>query len=55
MAQTPGMCKRSFRWYLARDEAEGLDSLINRGLDQVPNRRVPLDELMVSARPDTFD
>ena len=34
-AQILGMCERSFRRYLARYEAEGLDGLIDRRLEQV--------------------
>ncbi len=45
-AQLLGMCERSFRRYLSRYEAEGLDGLIDRRLDQVSNRRAPVDEVM---------
>ena len=53
-AQILGMCERSFRRYLARYEAEGLEGLIdrrleqvsNRRLEQVSNRRAPVDEVM---------
>ena len=45
-AQLLGMCERSFRRYLARYEAEGLDGLIDRRLEQVSNRRAPVDEVM---------
>lgn len=41
-----GMCERSFRRYLARYEADGLDGLIDRRLEQVSNRRAPVDEVM---------
>jgi hypothetical protein len=40
------MCERSFRRYLVRYEAEGLDGLIDRRLEQVSNRRAPVDEVM---------
>jgi hypothetical protein len=40
------MCERSFRRYLSRYEAEGLDGLIDRRLEQVSNRRAPVDEVM---------
>ena len=46
-AQILGMCERSFRRYLARYEAEGLEGLIDRRLEQVSNRRAPVDEVMV--------
>jgi transposase len=45
-AQLLGMCERSFRRYLSRYEAEGLDGLIDRRLDQISNRRAPVDEVM---------
>ena len=45
-AQLLGMCERSFRRYLVRYEAEGLDGLIDRRLEQVSNRRAPVDEVM---------
>jgi hypothetical protein len=46
-AQILGMCERSFRRYLSRYEAEGLEGLIDRRLEQVSNRRAPVDEVMV--------
>ncbi len=45
-AQVLGMCERSFRRYLARYEAEGQEGLIDRRLEQVSNRRAPVDEVM---------
>ncbi len=45
-AQILGMCERSFRRYLVRYEAEGLEGLIDRRLEQVSNRRAPVDEVM---------
>ena len=45
-AQMLGMCERSFRRYLSRYEAEGLDGLIDRRLEQALNRRAPADEVM---------
>ena len=45
-AQILGMCERSFRRYLAKYEAEGLEGLIDRRLDQVSNRRAPVDEVI---------
>jgi hypothetical protein len=44
--QILGMCERSFRRYLARYEADGLEGLIDRRLEQVSNRRAPVDEVM---------
>jgi len=45
-AQILGVCERSFRRYLARYEADGLEGLIDRRLEQVSNRRAPVDEVM---------
>lgn len=45
-AQMLGMCERSFRRYLSKYEAEGLDGLIDRRLEQALNRRAPADEVM---------
>ena len=45
-AQILGICERSFRRYLARYEADGLEGLIDRRLEQVSNRRAPVDEVM---------
>ena len=45
-ARILGMCERSFRRYLVRYEAEGLEGLIDRRLEQVSNRRAPVDEVM---------
>jgi hypothetical protein len=41
-----GMCERSFRRYLVRFEADGLDGLIDRRLEQMSNRRAPVDEVV---------
>ena len=41
-----GMCERSFRRYLSRYEADGLEGLIDRRLEQVSKRRAPVDEVM---------
>ena len=41
-----GMCERSFRRYLSRYEADGLEGLIDRRLEQVSSRRAPVDEVM---------
>ena len=46
-AQMLGMCERSFRRYLSRYEAEGLEGLIDRRLEHASNRRSPVDEVMV--------
>lgn len=45
-AQILGMCERSFRRYLSRYEAEGLEGLIDRRLEHVSYRRAPVDEVM---------
>jgi len=45
-AQVLGICERSFRRYLVRYEAEGMEGLIDRRLEQVSNRRAPVDEVM---------
>lgn len=46
-ARLLGVCDRTFRRYLARYEAEGLDGLIDRRLNQLSNRRAPADEVLV--------
>ena len=43
------MCERSFRRYLSRYEADGLQGLIDRRLEQISNRRAPVDEVMALA------
>ena len=45
-AQILGMCERSFRRYVARFTADGLQGLIDQRLEQVSNRRAPVDEVM---------
>ncbi len=45
-ARILGVCERSFRRYMGRYEAEGLDGLIDRRLEQASNRRAPVDEAM---------
>lgn len=45
-AQILGMSERTFRRYLTRYEVDGLEGLIDRRLDQVSNRRAPVDEVM---------
>lgn len=45
-AQLLGIGERSFRRYLVRYEAEGLEGLIDRRLEQAANRRAPVDEVM---------
>ena len=44
--QILGMCERSFRRCLSRYEADVLEGLIDRRLDQVSKRRAPVDEVM---------
>jgi tRNA A37 N6-isopentenylltransferase MiaA len=41
-----GICERSFRRYLLRYEAQGLEGLIDRRLEQMSNRRAPVDEVL---------
>ena len=45
-ARILGVCERSFRRYMGRYEADGLDGLIDRRLEQVSNRQAPVDEVM---------
>jgi transposase len=45
-AQLLGMCERTFRRYVVRYEAEGLDGLIDQRLEQVSRRRAPADEVL---------
>ncbi len=45
-ARILGMCERSFRRYLLKYEAEGLEGLIDRRLEQASHRRAPVDEVM---------
>ena len=45
-AQVLGMCERSFRRYLSRYEADGLEGLIDRRLAHASNRLAPVDEVM---------
>ena len=41
-----GVCDRTFRRYLVRYEAEGLDGLIDRRLEQISHRRAPVNEVL---------
>jgi transposase len=41
-----GVCERTFRRYLGRYEASGLEGLIDRRLEQVSHRRAPVDEVI---------
>lgn len=45
-ARILGVCERSFRRYLEKYEADGLDGLIDRRLGQTSNRKAPVDEVM---------
>lgn len=45
-ARILGVCERSFRRYMGRYQADGLDGLIDRRLEQVSNRKAPVDEVM---------
>src|SRR4030065_572700 len=38
------MCERSFRRYLSRYEADGLEGLLDRRLEHVSYRKAPVDE-----------
>ena len=46
-----GMCERGFRRYLSKYEADGLQGLIDRRLDQASNRCAPVDEVMALTEP----
>lgn len=41
-----GMCERTFRRYVARYEAEGLEGLLDRRLEGMSTRRAPVDEVL---------
>lgn len=41
-----GICERTFRRYLVRYEASGLDGLIDRRLEQISHKRAPVDEVL---------
>jgi hypothetical protein len=45
-AERLGVCERSFRRYLCRYEADGLEGLLDRRLEQLSNRCAPVDEVM---------
>lgn len=45
-ARILGVCERSFRRYVWRYEADGLDGLIDRRLEQASNRQAPVDEVL---------
>ncbi len=45
-AQLLGMGERNFRRYVVRFEADGLDGLIDRRLEQVSHQRAPVDEVL---------
>ena len=45
-AQILGMGERNFRRYVARFEADGMDGLIDKRLEQASHRRAPVDEVM---------
>lgn len=40
-----GVCERTFRRYLVRYEASGLEGLIDRRLEQISHKRAPVDEV----------
>lgn len=41
-----GMSERNFRRYAGRYEADGLEGLIDRRIEQISSRRAPVDEVM---------
>ena len=41
-----GMSERNFRRYAGRYEADGLEGLIDRRIEQLSSRRAPVDEVM---------
>jgi transposase len=45
-ARLLGVCERTFRRYIDRYEDEGLDGLIDKRLNQVSQRRAPVDEVL---------
>jgi hypothetical protein len=45
-ARVLGVCERSFRRYLVRYEAEGLEGLLDRRLERSSSRSAPVDEVM---------
>jgi transposase len=44
-ARILGVCERTFRRQVARYEAEGMDGLIDKRIEQVSHRRAPTDEV----------
>ena len=45
-AQLLGVCERSFRRYLDRYEAGGVEGLMDKRISQLSHRRAPVDEVM---------
>lgn len=45
-ARLLGVCERTFRRQMGRYEAEGLQGLIDKRLDQVSHKRAPVDEVV---------
>jgi len=45
-ARILGVCERSFRRYVDRYEAEGLEGLVDRRIERESSRRAPVDEVM---------
>lgn len=41
-----GLCARSFRRYIDRYEEAGMDGLIDKRMNQISQRRAPVDEVM---------
>ncbi len=45
-AKLLGVCDRTFRRYLCRHEADGMDGLIDKRIGQISHRRAPVDEVI---------
>src|SRR5919108_4452466 len=45
-ARLLGVCERTFRRYIDRYEEAGLEGLIDKRLEQVSQRRAPVDEVL---------
>jgi transposase len=45
-ARLLGVCERTFRRHIDRYEEEGLDGLTDKRLNQLSQRRAPVDEVM---------
>ncbi len=45
-ASLPGVCSHTFRRYVCRYEEESHEGLLDRRMNEVSHRRVPVDEMM---------